>query len=80
MENPLISIRKEKDLTRTELGLLCKVSHMTIRRIEDGSVQHIKKSVLDTVERMGYKRQQLIDDYEKWMAFRIKQLETKINE
>lgn len=79
MENPLVAIRKEKKLTLADMGVLAGVSTMTVSRIEKGSLVQVTPEVLNTLERWGYDRHKFQSDYEKWKAFRVRQLEKVIS-
>lgn len=78
MEHPLITIRKEKGLTVTEMGILARVSTMTIQRIERGTVKNVTPDVLDILEKWGYDRNKIQTDYDKWKEYRIKQINEKV--
>lgn len=78
MKNPLSTIREEKGLTLTELGILARVSTMTIQRIERGTLINVTPNVLDTLENWGYDRNDFQATYEKWKEYRIKEINDKV--
>lgn len=78
MENPLVAIRKEKGLTVSDLGVLTGTSLATIQRVEKGNLQSITPAVLNFLEKLGYDREQITADYDKWKSYRVKQLQREI--
>lgn len=76
MENPLVAVRKEKGLAVTDMSLFCGVSSMTLQRIEKGALMKVTPKVLDGLEKWGYDRKKFQSDYDKWKAYRVKQLES----
>lgn len=78
MNNPIVTIRQEKNLKVSELAILSRLSTMTIQRIERGNLQTINPKLLDTIEGMGYNRKQVAADYERWKELRLKQLQEQL--
>lgn len=78
MNNPIVTIRQEKDLKVSELAILSRLSTMTIQRIERGNLQTINPKLLDTIEKMGYDREKVSADYEEWKELRLKQLQEQL--
>jgi transcriptional regulator with XRE-family HTH domain len=78
MNNPIVTIRQEKNLKVSELAILSRLSTMTIQRIERGNLQTINPKLLDTIEQMGYDRKKVAADYEKWKELRLKQLQEQL--
>lgn len=78
MTNPIVAIRKEKELTIADLSVLSNISITTIHRVEKGSVSRVTPELLTVFERMGYDKKQVESDYSEWRKKKLKELEAKI--
>lgn len=66
--NPIYRIRKEKQLSVYELGVLAGVSGTRITQIESGEPLKLPAKILAAVEILGYDPQRVQDQYMQWRA------------
>jgi DNA-binding XRE family transcriptional regulator len=74
MKNPIRSAREQLELNERNLALLVGVTEQTIRVNESGDNLTITKKVLNFFIEQGFEEKQLIEDYEKFRAWRKEQL------
>jgi DNA-binding XRE family transcriptional regulator len=79
MKNPLLKVREEKSLTANDLAMLAEISVVTVQKIEWGSQKKMNLKVLDTVEQLGYDKEQFMSDMDTWKEQKLKEIEAKIS-
>lgn len=78
VENPLVSLRKDLELSVTEFAILSNVSSVTVNRVENGISRTIHADVLDAVEQIGYDRRKFKSDYESWRSLKLDSIKEKV--
>ena len=63
MKNIIKEIREENSLSQNELATIVGVGRQTIFDLEKGVRSKINSKVLDTVDELGYDRQEVIETY-----------------
>lgn len=66
MNNPLRDAIKEQDWTIGDLANACDLSYTTVYKAVAGNVKSINTQILDTLEQVGYDRNELVNKYEQF--------------
>ncbi len=73
-EAPLRRIRRELDLSQTDLATLCQISSHSVTLAEQGGTQRLPGKILGVLADLGYDPDALAAEHEKFMADRREQL------
>ena len=73
-EAPLRRIRRELQLSQSDLATLCEISSHTITVIEQGGAQRISAKILSVLEELGFDPAALAEEHRQFMASRREQL------
>lgn len=83
MKNPIISFRRERDLSRSEFAQILDVSYTTLSRTEAGSVRELPQPIEEALNEVSFDKteendsslgQELADEYDEWRESRTEQL------
>lgn len=78
MKNPILAIREEHGLSRTEFGVITGIVAETVRQLETGIIKKPAPCVLEGLERMGYDAEQVLKEMEKWRDAYKEELISKV--
>ena len=78
MINPVTKIRKEKELTITEFAKIAGVGFSTLQNIEKSRTVNVNKKVLELLEKMGYNKEQILEEYKAYKKAEQEELLMKV--
>ena len=65
-KNPIKRIRDERDISQQELAILADVAINTVRNAEKGLTAELNEQILESIEQLGYEREEIQEEYETW--------------
>lgn len=70
MENPVLRLRLEVNMSQSDFAAALGVSRATVQAAETGANHRPGRRLLDALERQGYNRQQILKEFEVWQEAR----------
>jgi|LFRM01.1.fsa_nt_gb hypothetical protein len=80
MENPVLEIRKDLGIGRAQFSVLLGVSYGILSQTELGYPLTLPESVATGLERLGFDREQIEQEYRAWRSSLLKRQEAAARE
>lgn len=78
MQNPVIRVLKEQNMSAKELAIVAGVDLTRVRQFQGGGAKTLSSKVLDTLALLGYDKRQLANEYTLWREELAAEMRSKV--